>query len=69
MENERQSGLYVAWHIEALRRTEKMPELRTLLGLKREAQDPDELIEALERWAMEHNAAYNAAQRQGLEED
>lgn len=54
---------WLAWHIEALARTKRLPDIRKLAGEPLEPQSPDEMLANLEAFVRRHNAAQQKLQR------
>lgn len=68
MKAENKRLLTLAWHIEALRRVQRLPELRTLLGEPMREQTDEELWMAMQTWVANHNAKYEKRRQLGIAE-
>jgi hypothetical protein len=67
-EQDRQIMLSGAWHIEALRRMQRLPRIETLLGLPIREQTDEEITQTMIAWVAEHNAKYEQRRRLGIAE-
>ena len=63
MEKAHRDVRWLAWHIEALARAKSLPSFMEMMGEKPKAQDPDDMLIILEKWANAHNAKLSAQER------
>lgn len=63
MDRQHKDFRWVAWHIEALRRSARLISFAELMGEKPEAQDVDQMIDEIDRWFSMHNAKLSPDER------
>lgn len=63
LEKQHRDFRWVAWHIDALRRSRRLISFREMMGEKPEAQDVDDMLDAIDRWFTQHNSRLSAEDR------